>query len=106
MDSKTTTYLLDQQRMAFKQNWEDEFDNWSQDWQDDICLDLHQLKNANELENYLYKRIHKDSYTDEEYIYHNFINQTKEDRDYMFDYIIKQVAGILEDERRYGGGDF
>jgi hypothetical protein len=105
MVSPTTAYLLEQQRLAFKHNWVSEFNNWKQDWGCGVCEDLYQLNSVYELERYLYSKIDENSYTDEEYIYHNFINQTTEDKVYMFDYIMTQIAEMLEDERLYANGE-
>ena len=95
MDNKSIKYLLNQQRIAFKDNWENELDNWATDWEDSDYQDIDELKDVSDLINYLYGKIDKDSWTSAEYMYHNLLNQTREGQIDMFDDIKERTNGEL-----------
>ena len=102
MDDKSIKYLLNQQRIGFKDNWENELNNWlcENDGETQcLCDELSRLNNVRELMNYLYK-YYVDGvagWNSNEYIYHNLLNQTEEDRDDMFEDIINRISELSDD---------
>jgi hypothetical protein len=43
MTTDTTKYLLNQQRIEFKENWENELVGWAMDWEDEDYQDIDDL---------------------------------------------------------------
>ena len=43
MTTDSTKYLLNQQRIAFKENWENELNCWAMDWEDEDYQDIDDL---------------------------------------------------------------
>ena len=89
MDSVSRKYLLDQQRMAFKANWKKELEEWTEDWDDEVIADIKDLRDANELLWYLYRKISENYYKPEEHIYHNLLNQYEQDKTEIYNYVMK-----------------
>ena len=105
MNAETTKYLLNQQRIEFNENWENELDGWATSWNDKFYQDIDGLKDVSQLINYLYRKIDKDRSTTEEHIYHNLMNQKKKDQKQMFEDIKERVDEILEEIRLYHNGE-
>jgi len=100
----TLRYLADQQRMAFKENWEEELKSWVIGWDDKLCEDLAELNNADEFLSYLYKKTKKSRW-DFEYLYYNFEGQHIKDRINMFNDVKETLDEILEEQRLYANGE-
>jgi hypothetical protein len=86
MVSPTTAYLLEQQRLAFKHNWESELENWASDWNDEMIdtlsdLDMGWRELVRVLQNW--NERDEDHFVSCEYIFYNILNQLENDKDMM-----------------------
>ena len=95
MDS-STKYLLRQQRIEFKDNWESQLDYWARGWTDEVRKRLSEMTDEKELMDYL--KGPKRPERDHEFIYHNLMNQKLEDRIEMFDDILEMASYDSEEE--------
>jgi hypothetical protein len=97
MNAETIKYLLNQQRIEFKENWENELNDWF--WDDNFCEKLKEMKNIHSLTDYLYglylnrgdNTANLLNWWNNEHIYHNLMNQTIEDREEMFENIKERL---------------
>jgi hypothetical protein len=115
MNAETTKYLLNQQRIEFKENWENELKGW--DWDDKFWDELIEImaKDRTELDkfyimmSYLYgltlKKDNRIEWMHHEHIYYNLMNQKRKDQEQMFEDIKERVNEVLEDERLYANGE-
>jgi len=101
----TTKFLLNQQRIAFKQNWKDELANWEREWDDETYKELSELDSVTQLLNYLVKQASIDEYGCCEYLYHNIANQAQKQAEEMFNDIKKALDDTLEEQRLYANGE-
>ena len=92
----TSKYLLDQQRVMFKDNWDDELEEWGGDWDEKECREIITFKKEKDMFCYLDIKIMMGRGGAKHY-YHNLKNQNKEDRASMFRDIIEFAIDNIRD---------
>jgi hypothetical protein len=107
INKNTLRYLANIQRECFKDNWESELEDWTTNWNDEIRCDLEELRNADELLSYLYKKYKKDRWN-YKHLYYNFDGQYREDKEEMFEDVkeaLKDYKKYKEEVKKYENGE-
>jgi len=91
--TKTTKYLLNQQRVSFKQNWRDELEHFVEKVIDK--LEINELADAQmwKVPEDIKTQLDKSDidWVDWQYMYHNLVNQSQQDCEWMIADIVEEI---------------
>ena len=93
MSQETTRYLLNQQRISFKQNWRDELEHFVEEVIDK--LEINELADAQmwKVPEDIKTQLDKSDidWVDWQYMYHNLVNQSQQDCEWMIADIVEEI---------------